>query len=156
MRMLLNARTTHFLLAHLIRLYTSIAGMTESWVGAFRDVGVYQWIIVWTFSIVGAIWMWPNTGVLLLTPTVPHWCNDSSPSFQNLTELQQRAIMTKNFSTVSYCRRPDVDFRQYTSEQLLSADFSTMNWTVCDEGMLYDHSQFDFTATEQVRFILKC
>ena len=88
-----------------------------------------------------------NIAILFVAPKLDHYCDDASPAFRNLTTDQQRALMTAE----STCTRPDVDFHQYTSEQLLQLNVSQINGSrKCDTGFVYDHTHFDYTATEQV------
>ena len=110
-----------------------------------REVGAFQWSVIVMYAITVIPWLWGNIAILVVAPKIPHWCRDASPSFQNLTEEQQRRIMTSS----EVCQRPDVNFTTMTSEQLLTSNFTSVPWIPCDQGVSYDHSEFDYTATEQ-------
>ena len=115
-------------------------------VKSLREVGAFQWTIIIIYAVTTVPWEWGNFGILVIAPRIPHWCRDASPGFQNLTAEQQRQIMT---SSGVVCQRPDVNFTAMTSDEILAANFSAVPWVACDQGVSYDHSEFDYTATEQ-------
>ena len=112
---------------------------------SLREVGAFQWSILVLYGFSSLPWAWGNIGIILIAPKIPHWCQDYSPSFQNLTSEQQRQIM----SSSEVCQRPDVNFTNLSSDELLTFNFSAVAWIDCDQGVSYDHSEFDYTATEQ-------
>ena len=115
-----------------------------------EEIGRFQWCVVVLTAVAGGITLSTNVAILLVAPNLDHYCDDDSPAFRNLTTDQQRALMTAE----STCTRPDVDFQQYTSEQLLQLNVSQINGSrKCDTGFVYDHSLFTYTATEQVRIV---
>ena len=118
-----------------------------------EEIGRFQWCTMLLYAIAGATTVLTNVAILFVAPNLDHYCDDDSPAFRNLTTDQQRALMTAE----STCTRPDVDFHQYTSEQLLQLNVSHINGSrKCDTGFVYDRTHFDYTATEQVckRFFL--
>ena len=117
---------------------------------SLRQVGAFQWCSLLLYGITHIPWAWGNFAIIIIVPKIPHWCQDYSPSFQNLTSEQQRQIMTSS----KVCQRPDVNFTDLSSDELLAFNFSAVPWVGCDQGVSYDHSEFDYTATEQ--FNLGC
>ena len=112
---------------------------------SLREVGAFQWSAIFMYAVTIVPLVWGDIGILVIVPKIPHWCHDSSSSFQSLTTEQQRHIMTSS----EVCQRPDVNFVNMNSEELLTSNFSAVRWIDCDQGVSYDHSEFDFTATEQ-------
>lgn len=119
--------------------------MKITW-NSLREIGQFQWCVILIAMFAVSPGNWANMGVLLIAPKLDAWCNDNSPAFQNLSETDQRKVMN---TTKDGCYKPQVNFLLHTSDELLNIDKTSVNWTTCDQGVVYDHTIFDYTATEK-------
>ena len=104
-----------------------------------RNLGRYQSIVL-VISALGLLATTPTSfGVLVIAPTLQHWCVHDAVS--NQTEEQQRL-------SVGQCTRPDLNITS-DDEFSISNESAMVN---CDR-FEYDHSQFDYTATEKYNLV---